>query len=87
MDNKINRETGLQIWSARDFKPVKTLAGHESKVAGVDVSSGETFKHVLRFRVFSYRGKKRRSSQGVVWFSFVGCPVPVNCWFVLVVEG
>lgn len=31
----------VQIWSARDFKPVKTLAGHESKVAGVDVSAGE----------------------------------------------
>lgn len=40
----------LQIWSGRDFKPVKTLAGHESKVAGIDVSTGETLNYFIRAR-------------------------------------
>lgn len=26
-----------KVWSARDFKPVKTLSGHEAKVTSVDV--------------------------------------------------
>jgi hypothetical protein len=35
----------LQLWSALDFKPIKTLAGHESKLSGVDVAAGESFAH------------------------------------------
>lgn len=31
-----------QIWSSRDFKPVKTLAGHEAKVTSLDVVGGES---------------------------------------------
>lgn len=31
----------FQIWSARDFKPVKTLAGHEAKVTSLDVTGGK----------------------------------------------
>lgn len=31
----------FQIWSARDFKPVKTLSGHEAKVTSLDVIGGE----------------------------------------------
>lgn len=31
----------FQIWSARDFKPVKTLAGHEAKVTSLDVAGGK----------------------------------------------
>ena len=30
-----------QIWSSRDFKPVKTLSGHEAKVTSLDVSGGK----------------------------------------------
>ena len=30
----------LQVWSSRDFKPVKTLSGHEAKVTSVDVVGG-----------------------------------------------
>ncbi|KAK7838766.1 u4/u6 small nuclear ribonucleoprotein prp4-like protein [Quercus suber] len=30
-----------KIWSARDFKPVKTLAGHEAKVTSLDVAGGK----------------------------------------------
>lgn len=30
-----------QIWSARDFKPVKTLSGHEAKVTSLDVAGGK----------------------------------------------
>lgn len=30
-----------QVWSSRDFKPVKTLSGHESKVTSLDVVGGE----------------------------------------------
>ncbi|KAK7355211.1 hypothetical protein VNO80_14460 [Phaseolus coccineus] len=26
-----------KVWSGRDFKPVKTLSGHEAKVTSVDV--------------------------------------------------
>uniref|UniRef100_A0A251RVH1 Putative WD40/YVTN repeat-like-containing domain-containing protein n=1 Tax=Helianthus annuus TaxID=4232 RepID=A0A251RVH1_HELAN len=28
-----------QIWSSRDFKPVKVLSGHEVKVTSVDVAA------------------------------------------------
>lgn len=31
----------FQIWSARDFKPVKTLSGHEAKVTSLDVLGGK----------------------------------------------
>lgn len=37
----------MQVWSALDFKPIKTLAGHESKLSGVDVAAGESFEHNL----------------------------------------
>ncbi|KAB2608311.1 U4/U6 small nuclear ribonucleoprotein PRP4-like protein [Pyrus ussuriensis x Pyrus communis] len=33
-----------KIWSARDFKPVKMLSGHEEKVASLDIS-GVKFPH------------------------------------------
>ncbi|KAG0572073.1 hypothetical protein KC19_VG065700 [Ceratodon purpureus] len=33
----------VRIWSILDFKPVKTLVGHESKVAGVDVSADGSY--------------------------------------------
>lgn len=29
-----------QVWSGRDFKPVKTLPGHEAKVTASDISAG-----------------------------------------------
>lgn len=29
-----------QVWSSRDFKPVKVLSGHEAKVTSVDVAGG-----------------------------------------------
>lgn len=29
-----------QVWSGRDFKPVKTLSGHEAKVTSLDVLGG-----------------------------------------------
>lgn len=29
----------LQVWSARDFSLLKTLAGHEGKVMGCDVAA------------------------------------------------
>eukprot|EP00897_Mesotaenium_endlicherianum_P005154 jgi/Mesen1/4667/ME000241S03704 len=32
-----------RVWSGRDFKPVKTLAGHESKVMGVDIAPDGSF--------------------------------------------
>ena len=31
---------GLQMWAARDFKAVRTLAGHEGKIMGLDVAPG-----------------------------------------------
>jgi hypothetical protein len=30
----------FQLWSARDYKPIKSLAGHESKVTSLDISGG-----------------------------------------------
>ena len=30
-----------QVWSSRDFKPVKTLSGHEARVTSLDVGGGE----------------------------------------------
>lgn len=30
-----------QVWSSKDFKPVRTLAGHESKITSLDVVAGE----------------------------------------------
>lgn len=30
-----------QVWSGQDFKPTKTLAGHEARVTGLDISDGE----------------------------------------------
>lgn len=30
-----------QVWSSKDFKPVKTLSGHESKVTSLDVVGGQ----------------------------------------------
>lgn len=30
-----------QVWSSRDFKPVKVLSGHEAKVTSVDVVGGK----------------------------------------------
>lgn len=32
-----------QVWSARDFKPVKVLSGHEAKVTSVDVVGGKLY--------------------------------------------
>jgi hypothetical protein len=31
----------FQLWSARDYKPIKSLVGHESKVTSLDISGGE----------------------------------------------
>ncbi|KAJ0978012.1 hypothetical protein J5N97_013486 [Dioscorea zingiberensis] len=31
-------DTKAMIWSSRDVKPIKTLAGHEAKVTGLDIS-------------------------------------------------
>jgi U4/U6 small nuclear ribonucleoprotein PRP4 len=31
----------FQLWSARDYKPIKSLAGHESKVTSLDISGGK----------------------------------------------
>lgn len=33
----------FQIWSARDFKPVKTLSGHEAKVTSLDITGGRCY--------------------------------------------
>ena len=33
-----------QVWSARDFKPIKTLSGHEAKVTSLDITEGQFFK-------------------------------------------
>lgn len=30
-----------QVWSSKDFKPVKTLSGHESKITSLDVVAGQ----------------------------------------------
>ncbi|KAF3577549.1 hypothetical protein DY000_02028469 [Brassica cretica] len=32
-------KSSLQIWSGRDFSLVKSLAGHESKVASLDITA------------------------------------------------
>lgn len=37
------------MWSSKDFKPVKTLSGHEDKLASLDVVAGtlsETIKWI-----------------------------------------
>lgn len=31
----------FQLWSARDYKPIKSLVGHESKVTSLDISGGK----------------------------------------------
>ena len=42
----------FQIWSARDFKPVKTLSGHEAKVTALDVAAGKFLGHEKRITTF-----------------------------------
>lgn len=37
----------FQIWSARDFKPVKTLSGHEAKVTSLDIIGGQLDRFYL----------------------------------------
>lgn len=32
-----------KVWSSRDFKPVKTLSGHEAKIMSLDVASDGQF--------------------------------------------
>jgi U4/U6 small nuclear ribonucleoprotein PRP4 len=40
----------LQLWSTRDYKPIKSLAGHESKVTSLDISGGNhLLKHLPSF--------------------------------------
>ncbi|KAG5555806.1 hypothetical protein RHGRI_006449 [Rhododendron griersonianum] len=49
------KQAGSLVWSSRDFKPVKTLSGHEGRVTSLDiagdgqyiatVSSDRTIKH------------------------------------------
>lgn len=29
-----------QVWSSRDFKPIRTLSGHEAKVTSLDIAGG-----------------------------------------------
>ena len=38
-----------QVWSARDFKPVKVLSGHEAKVTSVDVAGGKLLIFCFKF--------------------------------------
>lgn len=40
----------IQIWSARDFKPVKTLSGHEAKVTSLDVAGGKSHSPEKKFK-------------------------------------
>ncbi|RZS22759.1 hypothetical protein BHM03_00055583 [Ensete ventricosum] len=28
------------VWSAQDFKPIKTLSGHEAKITSLDITKG-----------------------------------------------
>ncbi|PWA96383.1 G-protein beta WD-40 repeat-containing protein [Artemisia annua] len=49
-----------KVWSSRDFKPVKVLSGHESKVTSVDVvADGQTIATVSHDRTIKLWSSKK----------------------------
>jgi len=42
----------FQLWSARDYKPINSLVGHESKVTSLDISGGEILLMVFFVPVY-----------------------------------
>lgn len=42
----------FQLWSARDYKPIKSLVGHESKVTSLDISGGEILLMIFFLPVY-----------------------------------
>ncbi|CAL1372379.1 unnamed protein product [Linum trigynum] len=56
-------DTTAKVWSGKDFKPVKTLSGHESKVTSLDITpDGEciaTVSHDRTIKLWSSRSSEK----------------------------
>lgn len=37
----------FQIWSAKDFKPIKTLLAHEEKITSLDITGGNANQNLI----------------------------------------
>jgi WD40 repeat protein len=60
----------FQLWSARDYKPIKSLVGHESKVTSLDISGGNLllYPSCLRMRsVLSILFEGVTNSTLIIW--------------------
>ncbi|GAB4843898.1 hypothetical protein Ancab_013862 [Ancistrocladus abbreviatus] len=62
-----------KVWSSRDFKPVKTLSGHEAKVTSLDiVADGQyiaTVAHDRTIKLWSSNHEKEKAME-VDWVFF-----------------
>ncbi|CAA2984190.1 U4 U6 small nuclear ribonucleo PRP4 [Olea europaea subsp. europaea] len=58
-----------KVWSSRDFKPVKTLSGHESKVTSLDVvGDGEcigTVSHDRTIKLWSSKDDEKEKTMDI----------------------
>lgn len=58
-------DTKAMVWSAQDFTPIRTLAGHEAKVTGLDITGDgqlmATVSHDRTIKIWSSRssGKEK----------------------------
>ncbi|KAG0481861.1 hypothetical protein HPP92_009945 [Vanilla planifolia] len=62
-------DTKAMVWSAQDFKPIKTLSGHESKVCGLDVTADgqhiATVAHDRTIKIWSCKSESKQKAMDI----------------------
>lgn len=62
-------DTKAVVWSAQDFKPIKTLSGHESKVTGLDITADgqhiATVAHDRTIKIWSSRSNGKQKAMDI----------------------
>lgn len=62
-------DTKAVVWSAQDFRPIKTLSGHESKVTGLDITADgqhiATVAHDRTIKIWSCRSNGKQKAMDI----------------------
>ncbi|KAF9623844.1 hypothetical protein IFM89_005429 [Coptis chinensis] len=58
-----------KVWSSRDFKPIKTLSGHDAKVTSLDIVGGgqciATVAHDRTIKLWSSRSDEEENTMDI----------------------